>query len=57
MAEQQTPRLAPHPEHKFPVRFLNQEFLLETSVASDLYHGFAEPLPIIDYHSHLPPGS
>ncbi len=35
--------------------FLGQDFLLETSVASDLYHRFAEPLPIIDYHSHLPP--
>ena len=35
--------------------FLDQEFLLETSVASDLYHRFAEPLPIIDYHSHLLP--
>ncbi len=35
--------------------FLDREFLLETSVASDLYHRFAEPLPIIDYHSHLLP--
>lgn len=34
--------------------FLDDEFLLESSVASDLYHRFAEPLPIIDYHSHLP---
>ena len=25
------------------------------SVASDLYHRFAEPLPIIDFHSHLRP--
>ena len=35
--------------------FLDQEFLLETSMASELYHHFAEPLPIIDYHSHLLP--
>jgi glucuronate isomerase len=35
--------------------FLDEEFLLDTSVASDLYHRFAEPLPIIDYHSHLSP--
>jgi glucuronate isomerase len=35
--------------------FLDEEFLLDTSVASDLYHRFAEPLPIIDYHSHLQP--
>jgi glucuronate isomerase len=35
--------------------FLDEEFLLESGVASDLYHRFAEPLPIVDYHSHLPP--
>lgn len=35
--------------------FLDDEFLLESEVAQDLYHRFAEPLPIIDYHSHLPP--
>lgn len=34
--------------------FLDDEFLLESEIASDLYHRFAEPLPIIDYHSHLP---
>jgi glucuronate isomerase len=34
--------------------FLDEEFLLDSEVASDLYHRFAEPLPIIDYHSHLP---
>lgn len=36
-------------------QFMDDEFLLESRVASDLYHCFAEPLPIIDYHSHLPP--
>ena len=36
-------------------QFMDDEFLLESRVASDLYHRFAEPLPIIDYHSHLPP--
>jgi glucuronate isomerase len=35
--------------------FLDDDFLLESDVASDLYHRFAEPLPIIDYHSHLLP--
>jgi glucuronate isomerase len=40
---------------KFPAQFLDDEFLLESDVARDLYHRFAEPLPIIDYHSHLSP--
>src|SRR6185295_19300758 len=31
------------------------DFLLESVTARDLYHGFAERLPIIDYHTHLPP--
>jgi glucuronate isomerase len=35
--------------------FLQDDFLLETPVAADLYHGFARDLPIIDYHCHLSP--
>jgi glucuronate isomerase len=35
--------------------FLDAEFLLESEVASDLFHRFAESLPIIDYHCHLSP--
>jgi glucuronate isomerase len=35
--------------------FLNEDFLLETKTAQRLYHEFAEGLPIIDYHCHLPP--
>jgi glucuronate isomerase len=35
--------------------FLGDDFLLDSVEASDLYHRFAEPLPIIDYHSHLSP--
>jgi glucuronate isomerase len=35
--------------------FIHEDFLLETETARDLYHGFAEALPIIDYHTHLPP--
>ena len=38
-----------------PRAFMDDEFLLESAVASDLYHQFAEPLPIIDFHSHLDP--
>lgn len=33
----------------------DDDFLLETDVARDLYHGYAAGRPIIDYHCHLPP--
>jgi len=35
--------------------FLNENFLLQNSIAEKLYHDFAKDLPIIDYHNHLPP--
>ncbi|MBE3133775.1 MAG: glucuronate isomerase [Acidobacteria bacterium] len=35
--------------------FLDEDFLLESDVAVDLYHRFAADLPIIDYHCHLSP--
>lgn len=35
--------------------FLSEDFLLQTSAARELYHEYAAKLPIIDYHSHLPP--
>ncbi len=35
--------------------FIHDEFLLESDVASELYHQVAERLPIIDYHCHLSP--
>ena len=35
--------------------FINEDFLLESPVAAELYHRFAEPLPILDYHNHLSP--
>ncbi|MEO6221145.1 MAG: glucuronate isomerase [Ginsengibacter sp.] len=35
-------------------KFLDKNFLLETKTAEKLYHDFAEDLPIIDYHCHLP---
>ncbi len=35
--------------------FLTKNFLLETDTAQTLYHDFAAPQPIIDYHNHLPP--
>jgi glucuronate isomerase len=35
--------------------FIHEDFLLETKTASKLYHTYAEQLPIIDYHCHIPP--
>ena len=35
--------------------FIDDEFLLSTDEAKELYHGYAEKMPIIDYHCHLPP--
>lgn len=35
--------------------FLDNDFLLHTGTAQRLYHEFAAPMPIVDYHNHLPP--
>ncbi|HYF70744.1 MAG TPA: glucuronate isomerase [Ohtaekwangia sp.] len=35
--------------------FINDDFLLDTAFAKKLYHTYAKPLPIIDYHCHLSP--
>jgi glucuronate isomerase len=35
--------------------FMDQNFLLETKTSQELYHSFAEKMPIIDYHCHLNP--
>ena len=35
--------------------FIDEDFLLQTKTAQTLYHQFAAGMPIIDYHSHLPP--
>lgn len=35
--------------------FIHEDFLLETDTARDLYHRFAKPQPIFDYHCHLSP--
>lgn len=35
--------------------FLTEDFLLRTDAARELYHVYAENLPIIDYHNHLDP--
>jgi glucuronate isomerase len=36
-------------------KFLDEDFLLNTKTAQRLYHEYAKQMPIIDYHSHLPP--
>jgi len=35
--------------------FINDDYLLGTKTACELYHGYAEQMPILDYHCHLPP--
>ncbi len=36
-------------------KFLDENFLLHNKTAQQLYHEFAEQMPVIDYHNHLPP--
>lgn len=36
-------------------KFLDESFLLNSAIAEKLYHEYAHPQPIIDYHNHLPP--
>lgn len=33
---------------------MNSDFLLKTAAAKRLYHTYAEPQPILDYHCHIP---
>jgi glucuronate isomerase len=35
--------------------FMDENFLLNSKTAEELYHGHAEKMPIIDYHCHLNP--
>ncbi len=35
--------------------FMDENFLLQTDTAGELYHRYAESMPIIDYHCHLSP--
>ncbi|MFC1763674.1 glucuronate isomerase [Planctomycetota bacterium] len=34
--------------------FLDEDFLLQSEAARSLYHSYAVPMPIYDYHNHLP---
>ena len=35
--------------------FINKDFMLHSETAKELFHSYAEDLPIIDYHCHLDP--
>ena len=35
--------------------FMDKDFLLETETARHLFHDYAAPLPLSDYHCHIPP--
>lgn len=39
----------------FQTPFMDENFLLNTEEARELYHNHAQKMPIIDYHSHLDP--
>jgi glucuronate isomerase len=39
----------------FMKKFLDDNFLLTNPTAERLYHDYAKPMPVIDYHNHLPP--
>ena len=37
------------------MKFMDENFLLDTEMAKKLYHDYAEHQPIFDYHNHLSP--
>lgn len=37
------------------MKFLGDNFLLQSNIAEELYFEYVKELPIIDYHNHLPP--
>ena len=34
---------------------MDKDFLLSSDMAKELYHDFAEHMPILDYHCHINP--
>lgn len=36
-------------------KFMDEDFLLQSETAKALFHGYAEKMPIIDYHCHINP--
>lgn len=35
--------------------FMDKDFLLSTDTAKHLFHDYAQPMPLVDYHCHIPP--
>lgn len=35
--------------------FMDKDFLLSTETARHLFHDYAEAMPLVDYHCHIPP--
>ena len=35
--------------------FMDKDFLLETETAKHLFHDYADPMPLVDYHCHISP--
>ena len=35
--------------------FMDDDYLLTTDLAKELFHNYAEGMPIVDYHCHLHP--
>ena len=35
--------------------FMDKDFLLSTDAARDLFHNYAEKMPVVDYHCHINP--
>jgi glucuronate isomerase len=44
-----------HKTNRKMKKFIDDNFLLHSKTAVELYHGFAKAMPIIDYHNHLSP--
>ncbi len=42
-------------ENEVMKKYMDEDFLLTTKVAKELYHSHAAKMPIIDYHCHLQP--
>ena len=38
----------------YGMEFMDRNFLLDTECAVVLYHKYAEHMPIVDYHCHIP---
>lgn len=36
-------------------QFMDKDFLLSTDTAKELFHGYAEKVPVLDYHCHIDP--